>query len=35
MKLHNEGLQFRIEELESENEKLKLKYKNVKEVRKI
>jgi hypothetical protein len=33
MKLHNEGLQYRVEELESENEKLKTKYKLIKEVR--
>lgn len=32
MKLHNEGLQGRIEELEIESEKLKSKYKSVKEV---
>lgn len=33
MKLHNESLQARIEELEGSNENLKRKYKSMKEVK--
>jgi hypothetical protein len=33
MKLHNEGLQARIEELEGTNDSIKKKYKAMKEVK--